>query len=237
MEESNFYVRNEKVCGIGPWLWPKEKYIYLNSDGESETDGGLWHGPKLDFEICHQFLVLNACKHFDVVVQAGGGCGMYPRLLAQRFKYIYTFEPNYLNFFCLTNNCPMSNIFKMQAALGNENKMVGMCFRDSNYGESVIVDENMIENKMLKGELQGTIPMLRIDQLGLWKCDLIWLDIERYEIYALRGAVETIKKFRPTVVVECGDLHGIPEFMESLNYTFQGMSMADYIYVPSEFLK
>ena len=31
--------------------------------------------------------------------------GMYPRLLAERFQYVYTFEPYYLNFRCLVHNC------------------------------------------------------------------------------------------------------------------------------------
>ena len=231
MEELKVYVRDEKVCGIGPWLWPREKYIYYNEDGNLETDGGLWLGPKQDFENCHQFLVLNECKHFDVVVQAGGGCGMYPRLLAKRFKYVYTFEPHYLNFLCLASNCLSPNIYKMQAALGNENKMVGMVCSESNYGEGRIIDENMIKEKTL----HGTIPMLRIDQLGLWKCDLIWLDIEKYEKNALEGAVQTIKKFKPIIVVENGDINGIPQLMKSLNYILKGMSLADFIYVPNEF--
>ena len=228
MEE--VYVRNEKVCGIGPWLWPKEKTEYYNEDGKMETDGGLWEITKQDYEVCHQFLVLNECKHFDVVVQAGGGCGMYPRLLSKRFKVVYTFEPHYINFFCLASNCLSPNIYKMQAALGNENKMVGMVCTERNFGEGTIIDEKSLKD----GTVQGTIPMLKIDQLDLWKCDLIWLDIERYEKYAIEGAVETIKKFRPVVVLENGDLNGIPELMESLDYTLKGMSVDDYIYVPCD---
>ena len=221
--EENVYLRDETVCGIGPWLWPKEEFFFWD-EGKPYYDGGLWQGPKIDFEISHQFLILNKCKKFDVVVQAGGGCGMYPRLLAERFQYVYTFEPYYLNFRCLVHNCLPLNIYKMQAALGNENKMIGLCCNHQNLGRSSVVE----------GTVQGTIPMLRIDQLNLWKCDLIWLDIEEYERYALEGAVETINKFRPVVVLENGDINGIPDFMKELNYVCAGMSAADFIYVPNE---
>lgn len=44
--------------------------------------------------------------------------------------------------------------------------------------------------------------MYRIDDLGLEECDLIHLDIEGYEEKALEGAIETIKKFKPTIVTE-----------------------------------
>ena len=225
--EEEVFLRNDTVCGIGPWLWPREKSIYLNKDGELEGDGGLWGGPKQDFEISHQFAVLNACKHFDVVVQAGGAAGMYPRLLAQRFKYVYTFEPHYINFHCLVHNCsPCPNVYKFQGALGNENKMVGLVCNNKNFGEAEIIES--------EADNDGAIPVFCIDQLNLFKCDLIWLDIEGYEIFALKGAVETIKKFKPTLVVENGGQRRIPEFMENMNYTHSEMSSADWIYLPNE---
>jgi len=222
--EDMIFVRNEKVCGIGPWLWPKENSVYKNDNGDLVSDGGLWVGPKNDFEITHQFLVYDACKHFNVVVQAGGGAGMYPRLLAKRFNHVYTFEPQYVNFHCLVHNCTSPNINKMEAALGNENKMVGMLCSEQNYGEG----------KIIEGVGEGTIPMLKIDQLALWACDLIWLDIEGSELGALEGAVETIKKFRPAIVLENGHMYGIPDLIDSLNYTHKETSSSDYIYVPRE---
>ena len=48
----------------------------------------------------------------------------------------------------------------------------------------------------------GPIPMLRIDDLGLQSCGLICLDIEGYEMKALRGAQATIRRCRPAVVIE-----------------------------------
>ena len=48
----------------------------------------------------------------------------------------------------------------------------------------------------------GNIPTLLIDDLNLTECDLIMLDVEGYELHALNGAIETIKKYGPVICVE-----------------------------------
>jgi hypothetical protein len=46
------------------------------------------------------------------------------------------------------------------------------------------------------------LPVLTIDGWGLQECDLIALDVEGYEWPALKGAVETIVRCRPLLVIE-----------------------------------
>ena len=41
-----------------------------------------------------------------------------------------------------------------------------------------------------------------IDNLNLHGCDLIQLDVEGYELNALLGAIETIKKYKPVLCIE-----------------------------------
>ena len=57
-----------------------------------------------------------------------------------------------------------------------------------------------------RGALQtrptGLVPVMAIDQLALPACDLIMLDIEGDELPALRGAVQTINRYRPVIVAE-----------------------------------
>lgn len=69
---------------------------------------------------------LEHTKGRDVVIQAGGCLGLYPRLFAQYFKHVYTFEPVAINFYCLVQNCQVDNVHKFNAALGATHKMVGV---------------------------------------------------------------------------------------------------------------
>jgi FkbM family methyltransferase len=127
------------------------------------------------------------------VVQAGGNCGVWARALAPLFETVYTFEPDPMNFTALTHNVSdFSNVVKFQAALGfgrEHIKMGRADFEVDNCG-AMYVEEG------------GVIPTLRIDDLNLRACELLYLDIEGYEVPALFGAVNTIRNCKPIIAIE-----------------------------------
>lgn len=141
------------------------------------------------------------CRGFDVAIQAGGNCGVWPASMGKTFRAVYTFEPDPINFRCLCANAPAENIFKFNAALGNVRRPVGLHRRPENVGAHQV-------------DGYGDIPTMRIDDLGLSTCDLIYLDIEGYELLALTAAHETIGRTRPVIVVEdkgMSERYGIPK--------------------------
>ncbi len=129
------------------------------------------------------------CRNFRVAVQAGGNCGVWPQAMASRFEKVHTFEPDLTNYECLCVNVTAGNVTKIGAALGECSGTVGMILRLDNVGAHQI-------------DGTGSIPMVRLDDFELKICDLIYLDIEGYELPALRGAYETIGRCRPTIAVE-----------------------------------
>lgn len=129
------------------------------------------------------------CRAFNVAVQAGGNCGVWPAEIGKRFATVYTFEPDPMNFRCLCANAPAENVFKFNAALGATHHAVGLARRADNVGAHQVDGD-------------GEIPTMLIDDLGLSRCDLIYLDIEGYELPALHGAQSTIGTCRPVIVVE-----------------------------------
>lgn len=170
--------RQTEIDGIGNWMWPS-------------ADEGAWKGPSAEWVSTHRDGYLEFCRGNNVVVQAGGNCGLYPKLFAKHFKRVYTFEPDAFNFHCLVNNCQEHNIIKINAALGDTNRLVGI--NNGNKGNTGTFTINTQE---------GFIPTFTVDQLALDACDLIQLDIEGYEVYAIKGALETIKKYRPVITLE-----------------------------------
>ena len=125
-----------------------------------------------------------------VCVQAGGNVGVYPLALAEVFDRVITFEPDTDNQDCLIRNVTLPNVMIFRSALGSE---PGTC------GIHRIDTDNCGSHKTLPGT---AIPVQTIDGLHLDQCDLIWLDIEGAEADAIKGAMATIEKFSPIVVLE-----------------------------------
>ena len=125
-----------------------------------------------------------------VVVQAGGFIGMWPARLAKFFERVYTFEPiPHLRECVIKNTNHLPNVRIFDAVLGPTMDEVeiapkrGGCTR-------------VVEGGALK------VKQITIDSLCLVRCDAIYLDVERYELEALKGAPQTIERFIPTVMLE-----------------------------------
>jgi FkbM family methyltransferase len=135
-------------------------------------------------------IVLPLVAKKRVCVQAGGNVGVYPLALDLEFDFVFTFEPDADNWDCLCRNVKSPGVIKRNAALGAE---LGWC------GVHRIDADNCGSHKTLPG---SAIPMQTIDSLNLGQCDLIWLDIEGAEADAIKGALATIEKFSPIIVLE-----------------------------------
>lgn len=143
-------------------------------------------------------VALKYVRSLGVAVQAGGAYGIWPLRLAALFGVVYTFEPDHYNFSCLAwNTRDCSNVVRMQAALGCGPELVG------------VVRDPSEANNAGAGYVQegrGGVPTVQLDHLGLHACDLLCLDVEGHELYALQGARQTVIEYRPVVMLEAKQL-------------------------------
>jgi FkbM family methyltransferase len=187
----------------GSWLWPNEDiwaWKWLNKIGH-------WDLP---------VQISNLVENKNLVIQAGGNAGLYPKQYSKIFQTVITLEPDYRNFTCLCHNVPEQNVIKHQAAVGDTES-------------SIELQPNSRWNETNTGALKikgaGSIKQITIDSLGVCP-DLIHLDVEGFEAFALLGAQSTINKYRPLIVLETngsGDEYGWPqekidELLKSWNY-------------------
>jgi FkbM family methyltransferase len=168
-------------------------------------------------------------KNNKVVVQAGGNCGMQVVKFAEFFETVYTFEPDPVNFYCLVNNLPYDNVVKFQCCLGNSHKMISMNPLKDEIGGFFV------------NETKGNIPTLKVDDLNLSECAFIQLDVEGYQLFALQGAINTIKKFKPVISIELDWVErynfthrDIKSFLINLGYEKVDSYTSDHIYVYKE---
>lgn len=156
----------------------------------------------------------------DTIVQAGGNCGMYARFYGNYFKNVYTFEPQPDNFKCLSLNCGEDSKYKIfNAGLGATKTTANLKH------PSTVKRRNMGVWQTFE-DPTGSTNIITIDSLALTSCDVIHLDIEDYEPYALRGAKETINLFHPTIILEAG--HG-SDVAEEYGYSVIYKGTSDWI--------
>lgn len=130
------------------------------------------------------------CKQKRVAIQAGGNWGYWPLFLSKIFGTVYTFEPASVPFCALAmNTVGAPNIIRLQAALGMNAGTVGIKQYPGASGHTHV-------------EGEGAVPQMRIDDLDLDCCDLIYLDIEGFERLAIAGAQRTIMRHNPVIAFE-----------------------------------
>lgn len=186
-------------------------------------------------DLAHLEAVLQIVPGRTSVIQAGGNLGVFPKRLATEFAAVYCFEPASDLFQMMSVNAPEANILRFQAALGFQRGTVGV--------SRVRRDKKPNNHEGITHVVpEGVIPTLRIDDLALDVCDLIYLDIEGAELDALHGAVDTLKRCRPVVAVEINknlQYVGVTEeqitgFITSQGYRFAFSVGSDRAFVPVE---
>tara|TARA_B100000073_G_C23688031_1_gene555271 strand:+ start:461 stop:1078 length:618 start_codon:yes stop_codon:yes gene_type:complete len=164
-----------------------------------------------------------ACEYvndFSLAIDIGANVGLWARPLSEKFTLVKAYEPMSQVLECLHKNCAGHNVEIHEHALGNTNGTVEMIFTEDNTGNSYISGKN------------GSIKIARVDDLDLPKFGLLKLDVERHELEVLKGATETILKYKPIVVCEQhpDTEYGAGSFLKDLGAKELGNVSKDYIF-------
>lgn len=168
--------------------------------------GGLWWPTRkgtsgIFRDAVHIDEFLNNVPRKRVTVQAGGCVGLYPIRIAKQFGLVHTFEPHPETFECLElNTKDIANIILHRACLGDKPGLATMKIMRGVGSHQIDAEHAASKHQTPSRTIE--VQQSTIDGLGLDECDLIWLDVEGYEIQVLDGAKETIRRFRPAVIIE-----------------------------------
>lgn len=212
------------------------------TDADMKRIGGYWW-PINDKECWRSCLALaddsidKALKWTSgrrTCVQAGANAGVYPKRFASTFEKVVAFEPDPANLKCLERNVSERNVVMIDKALSNCAVNLTIISNPENSGQSHIQHSD---------DSSENVQSLRLDDLGLDDCDLIYLDVEGFEKTALEGAVETINQCRPTICIEENGLserYGVQNgettiwLAKNFNYKVAEQYQRDVFLVPRE---
>ena len=148
--------------------------------------------------------ILNNIKKGDTCIDVGANIGVHSLTMANKVGpegKIYSFEPHPDFMKRLLRNVALNSfnwVTTKQIALGSKK------------GKAVLYSQTDINNKsaslLAYGKKENVdkfdVEVKPLDSFGLKRCNLIKIDTDGFDYEVLRGAVNTIKKFKPTIIFE-----------------------------------
>lgn len=181
---------------------------------------------KLTYQLHKLEAALTYVRDFRTAVDVGAHCGLWSMHLAKRFQMLYAFEPMAEHRACFEKNVPAAgNVWLSPCALGEKPAHVKMHTAPTSSGDTWVDGE-------------GDIEMVTLDSLNIERIDFLKIDCEGYELFVLKGGVETLQRSKPVVIVEQkpgkGQHFGLPqtaavEFLTGLGAKLRREMSGDYI--------
>ena len=142
----------------------------------------------------HEFMAMGLVEASGTAIDGGASIGAWAYGMAQYFGRVIAFEPTPETFARLAHNTKnIENIECFNQALMDKPGFISMKAPAGNAA---------LKARYAEWDNGGRVQAITIDSLNLSGCGLIKLDLEGAEALALDGAVATIARCRPALVVE-----------------------------------
>ena len=150
-------------------------------------------------------LIPQLLSNCNRAIDIGANVGVWSYWLSKYAKQVESFEPNPKVFNAL-KNIKIKNVNSYNIALSNKTGSVDLLIPKgskgfSNQGASLSSIKVQGEHKSISIEAK------RLDEYNFLDVDFIKIDVEGHEHEVIEGARETIKKFKPTMVIEMEEKH------------------------------
>jgi FkbM family methyltransferase len=215
---------------VGGWHLPESDRYFMEQIPKWGT-----LPKKNGFERDHLMEAFKYVKAWDTAVDIGAHVGFWATDMADKFKHVHCFEAAPDTYGCLAKNmADRPNVTTYHKAVGDKAGFVSIM-----YDPKRTLAGNT-GSRFVRPAKSG-VPMVTIDSLDLPACDFIKMDIEGFEYFALVGASQTIKKFKPAIIMECkkgfaqrfNQEFGVAEkYLRKLGYQVALQIRPDKIFVP-----
>jgi FkbM family methyltransferase len=167
------------------WLPDGEKHFpeWMSANGEMVDGRGTYQIKK--WRACIPWI-----KRWRNAVDVGSHVGFWTRQLCAKFEFVSCFEPMEEFRECFFRNMDgLGNFCCYPVALGAHFERVGMIYDVADSGGTHVG----------AGE---SVKVETLDSLDLHDVDFVKIDCEGYEHHVIDGGIETLKRYRPCVIVE-----------------------------------
>ncbi|OBI90750.1 FkbM family methyltransferase [Mycobacterium asiaticum] len=179
---------------LTPRLFWRRKYRILQRLGESRPDVAL---------------VQSLCDPGRISLDIGADVGEFAIAMLSASQSVVAFEPRPAQARDLTAmfDAVGANVRVEAVALSDAPGVTTMRVVESDPGRSTIDGENVLDTA-IGGAVQSIeVPVRCLDDYQLTNVGLIKIDVEGHELAVLRGALDTLRRNRPSIVVEAEERH------------------------------
>lgn len=173
------------------WLPDGEKHFpeWMAKNGEIVDGRGT-------YQIKKYREAVKWCKQRRLAVDVGAHVGFWTMAMLRDFQYVVAFEP-----VPQFRDCWRKNVGATPAI---ESCELHECALGSKMGDvSMVVDPaDSGGTHVSQTDARGLTLMMTLDSYNLNAIDFLKIDCEGYELEVLKGAVETLERCKPCVIVE-----------------------------------
>jgi len=200
----------------------------------------------IEDELNNIFAIINTLPNGSIIVDGGCNAGFFSIPVAHRTQgrdiRIISFEPQRQLFQAVGGSLALNgyqHVFLHNVGLGEESGIAQLPAIDysvaQDFGTVQLSDTTTVaEDGWMNNRV---VDVTSIDAMSLPRLDFFKLDVEGYEVPALKGAIETIKKHRPWIWVEYF-ITGVDPIKQALagldDYEFFIMDYQNMLCVPAE---
>jgi len=175
----------------------------------------------------------------DCIVEIGSGIGIFTVLISRlvgNTGKVYAYEPERINFSLLNGNIAinnLNNVYTTQAMFSDNVKNVVMPELDLSSTTNISGLSLLDVEKNTSGY---SVPCYKLDSVFFNKLDLIKINVNQMELKVVNGAVETIKKLKPYLFINCLDNKNENEIVEIIkNLGYKIFYHHGFIFNPNNF--
>lgn len=196
--EKKYYNQKSFTYLINYFLFKNDNLV-----SRSIIEGWQYHKYFFDFLELNE-IELSGKTIIDVGANNGSFTIDFSKLVGEAGK-VYSFEPQRIIYMQLCTNCFINgctNVFPINKAVGEKNEIIDIEVNDFdtnapvNYGNTHVVINNNTDKKT------EAIECITIDSLNLKNVALVKIDIQGFELFALKGMLNTLKENRPYLFIE-----------------------------------
>jgi FkbM family methyltransferase len=140
-----------------------------------------------------------------IAIDIGANRGGYTGALLPLCRGVEAFEPNPVVAVELRRSWPKAQVHV--CALGDEAGTATLRMPATAAGRALTGHASLTTAMTFENEQTVDVPVKTLDSFGFTNVGFIKIDVEGFEMQAIRGGIETIKRDRPNMLIESQDSH------------------------------